>query len=383
MNKVYYYKNCYKIIYQKPIFDRGKAIQAYKQWKNCNIETANLVKKLKKEGLLNRHLISDMSNLKDNYYRLINLISQKKIIRKINGKEFNYLCNKSDNDQIPHLRNALHHIKREIQNYRYDRKDFIQNVKVESNYWFFKQQERAFKDKFPYSEDKYIGIEIECIVPKNLKDKQELIEYRKYISIADDGSIEDYDNDEEESREYKILVKESELESTVTGICDKLNSLGAYVNKSCGLHVHFDLRETTKEQREEIYGKLYHSLTLIKSIVPKTRRENHFCKINTENKPAYTGSRYQAINSSAYLRHRTFEIRLFNGTINASKILNWIKLLQSIINGKSILRCPKSFETAKTYWNLSEDLIAWCKERQTRFNLVTYGGSNVQNSDNS
>jgi hypothetical protein len=128
------------------------------------------------------------------------------------------------------------------------------------------------------------------------------------------------------------------------------------------------MRETEQIQREEYYTKLYHALPLLKKVVPLSRTLNsRYCRINTENKPDYHGERYKAINVTSWHRHRTFEIRLFNGTLNAEKIISWVSLLKSIMNGRLMKRCPKNFKTAQKHYQLPDSIVAWCEARERRF----------------
>lgn len=366
-------------------FDRSEAIKAYKAWQELKL----LRKKIRKFQSPRSNINSNQVDIFMNYKQLYNSYFSSTLYRliRIDKGEIFYSGYFKPFDRRD-LINSLGTLNRDIRDARYDIKRCTQNIRVNPNYWFFRQMEDAYSDKHPKTEDKYIGIEIECIIPSNWSYESDLIAYRKYLSIASDGSINCEDMESEEDakgnkyhwigKEFRILAKESELENVVKQVTHILVEHGAQVNTSCGLHVHFDMRHTTDTDRQEIYSKLYHSLALLKTIVPSARLKNQYCRINTENTPAYNGDRYKAINPVSYQRHRTFEVRLFNGTVNAEKILNWVNLLKGIINGKPVLRCPKSFDAAKPYWNISDDVVAWAKHRQVRFAPhITYGGGQV------
>ena len=103
-----------------------------------------------------------------------------------------------------------------------------------------------------------------------------LLPFGKYVDVGSDGSIHYGDN--EEGKEIRVCVKRSEVRTVVPGIMDALNSMGATVNKSCGLHVHLDQRGNLEP--EKTFQKLVRSLGLLYTVVPKSRRENTYCKRN-------------------------------------------------------------------------------------------------------
>lgn len=216
----------------------------------------------------------------------------------------------------------------------------------------------------------YIGVEIECMVPNNSMFKQSLMPLADHVNTVGDGSIQCEDGFED--LEVRVLARQKDISNVITKVTSALTDSGAKVNKSCGLHVHLDMRDKSNTEIQTIYHNLYSSLGLLMSIVPPSRRNNNYCRKNRSgdfNRAIHT-TRYQAVNASAYHSHKTIEIRLFGGTLNAEKINNWIKLILSIAYGKTILRSPKTFETAAKKWNLTPELLAWCKDRQQKFSSV-------------
>ena len=208
----------------------------------------------------------------------------------------------------------------------------------------------------------YIGIEIECITKRNA-DMGALLPFAKWVNVGADGSITH--DDGEEGREIRVCLKRDELKTVVPEIMAALNSIGARVNRSCGLHVHLDQR--TNPTPELTFQKLVRSLGLLYTVVPKSRRENTYCKRNLRTS-FQSHDRYKAINSCAYRRYKTLEVRLFGGTLNAEKVINWIETLEAISHGEMVNRCPKNFDTARKYWTgLSDENVACLKARQAQF----------------
>lgn len=218
------------------------------------------------------------------------------------------------------------------------------------------------KRKAPSDTSEYVGIEIECVVPSGAN-MGALLPFARWVDVGSDGSI--HHDDGEEGKEIRVCVKRDEIRPVVSGIMAALNSIGATVNKSCGLHVHLDQRKNPTP--ELTFQKLVRSLGLLYTVVPKSRRENTYCKRNRRT-TFQTNDRYKAVNSLAFRRYKTLEIRLFGGTLNAEKVINWIETLEAIAHGEMVNRCPKNFDTARKYWTgLSDVNIAWLKARQAEF----------------
>ena len=211
----------------------------------------------------------------------------------------------------------------------------------------------------------YVGIEIECILPSG-QSMTPLMPYARWIDIGGDGSISYHEG--EMGKEIRVCIKRDELRAVIPGIIGALNEMGARVNTSCGLHVHLDQRHNPKP--EETQAKLVRSLGLLYTVVPASRRNNAYCKRNRRDS-LRAKSRYRAINGLSYFRHKTIEVRLFAGTLNATKIINWVETLLAIAHGAIVLRCPQNFDTARKHWPLlSDENVAWLKARQAQFGAL-------------
>jgi hypothetical protein len=363
-NKLYEFR----IIHSSPI-NRDLAVKNFKLLKELKEKTAPFIRLCKLNNFhIREELLSVVKFAKKEYQ--ISMHTSTTFFLKRHNKNANILLEETNLLTLHNLYTALRDIKESIKESRRRARRISGHTFIHSapNYWFNKQIEKAFDDKRPHDAKKYFGIELECIIPVDTNLNNELWDYRKFVSIADDGSIDcDSENRENggddddaifEGKEIRVLVDRDNLVPVLTGVTKKLVGLGAFVNKSCGLHVHFDLRDSTDSERELVYTKLYHSLSLLYSIVPSSRRRNTYCKRNTSGiyKENTEGSRYKAINVVSYEKHDTFEVRLFGGTLDAEKIINWIELLEGIITGSLVLRCPTSFENAQKYWHFSDEV---------------------------
>lgn len=233
-------------------------------------------------------------------------------------------------------------------------------------YWLRKFEYRMFNEPKmpPKCQTDFTGIEIECVFPDS-SDFSTLKPFAKYLNIGSDGSI---DADARHSgREFRVCIHRDEVREVLPKLLAELKALGAYVNKSCGLHVHLDQRD--EKDPALTYAKLVRSLGLLWRIIPESRRNNTYCKRNrnTNFSDALNGARYRAVNATAYHRHKTIEVRLFGGSLDAEKIVNWVEVLWGIVKGEVTLRCPRSFDAAAKYWKISAENLAWLKGREEQF----------------
>lgn len=186
--------------------------------------------------------------------------------------------------------------------------------------------------KYPTSEERCVGIEMEitskldhntlaiAIASEGLENN---------VCVKQDGSIH-ATSAYPHGHELAILVTEKEMSRVVKKICKILYG-NTSVNKSCGLHVHLDMRTRNPGVA---YANLFSAQSLLYAMCPKTRLENTFCKPASSYRnfaqATQTSDRYLGINASAFNKHKTIEIRIHSGTVNASKIINWVKLLMQI-----------------------------------------------------
>jgi Putative amidoligase enzyme len=127
-----------------------------------------------------------------------------------------------------------------------------------------------------------------------------------------------------------------------------LTRLGAKINKTCGLHVHFDAANMDLNNWKNLI-KNYAALEgTIDSMMPQSRRgqTNGYCKslkingLNEKIDAARTldqvrnifPNRYSKVNTQSFARHRTIEFRQHSGTFEAQKIENWVVFLHNLVD---------------------------------------------------
>jgi hypothetical protein len=284
--------------------------------------------------------------------------------------------------------------------------------KKEPNF-YLKQFESMFEtdvNHVPSNSDKgqWIGVEIECFIPKqsmntrsrgsncdcfceehatdaidccgcqnncdNTDNYREalgvLLEQHKIkrCSVKSDASIDcpsDYF-----AVELTILFKNNDREN-LKELCKVLNELKARVNASCGMHVHLDQRDLVSSSGEvntKILRRrarnLTKSLGLFSLMVPGSRRHNRYCMLGSS---ALRGSRYYAVNLTAFSKYKTIEVRLHSATTDFDKISNWIDLLLMTSRHEKSLKPILTLSDLCMMFDVPEYLITYIESRITKF----------------
>ena len=218
------------------------------------------------------------------------------------------------------------------------------------------QLARMEKPKKPQENDtrNYVGVELEFISTLDRDELKQALAKKYlggYVYIKDDSSI-NKEKDADHTHEITILAPQNNYKQIISRVCEVLNekTAGAYVNNSCGMHIHIDMRHRNPDNG---YHNFVESLPLTKNLVPKTRIEgsqgNRYCRINNNSVFATEGDdRYWAINGkNAYKKYKTIEVRMHSGTLNATKINNWIEIFLLLADAPTLpdkLTSPKQFQ---------------------------------------
>lgn len=257
----------------------------------------------------------------------------------------------------------------------------VDKLAKEAGYYvkLYNKRYNPFEDHKPSSHaseyGKYMGIEIECLIPVTDKyynvsgfgkwlSKEHKI---KTLNVTDDGSLRPPTGFF--GIEFRLLTKSDEM-SNLKQLCDILRTLGAKVNRSCGLHVHLDMRtEDAKKGVDNVNLKgrrIGNALDILKHMVPSSRRSNSFCKLEVGS--VDSSDRYYAVNRSSYSRHKTLEVRLHSGTVNYKKIANWCKLMFALSNSvKMTKNKPNNAEELFDLLELDESMRAYVLSRIEEF----------------
>lgn len=129
---------------------------------------------------------------------------------------------------------------------------------------------------------------------------------------------------------------------------------GATVNKSCGLHVHVDAADLTGHDVARIFVNYRSHESVINQFMPRSRVDNGYARAVSQMydftgfltrvqnpatmlRTAVSFERYSTVNFASYARHGTVEFRQHSGSVNASKVTNWIQfVLHFVANAKTM-----------------------------------------------
>jgi hypothetical protein len=208
----------------------------------------------------------------------------------------------------------------------------------------------------PRTADPHIGLEIECGADQgDLAEALDRAGVALRSSLGSDGSVE-----LRNGLELRACFRQADLDVVTAGLGRALATAGARVNRSCGLHVHIDCR---RRDPVVVYRRLYAALRWLYAITSPSRRTNSYCRRNQDSRLDAQHGRYYAINGQAFSRYQTIEVRLHQGTTDATKIRMWVRLLLAIADGPDVQRVPRDlYGFARTY-DLPLDLAAWIGAR--------------------
>lgn len=207
--------------------------------------------------------------------------------------------------------------------------------------------------------EKAIGIEIECFSSQEIP-KEEL---PFWVRATNDGSIR---ADSGNEIEFRILAPREKMESRLYTFCQTLNKYEFKVNRTCGLHVHFDFRGREAEDVKKEARKLTKWLKTLKELVPSSRRTNNYCRLNIS-----STDRYRAVNICSFSEHGSLEVRFHSGTTDFTKIVNWIRLIEAIFQKK---HKPKNEDCIQALMELplTRDEIHYWINRHKQLNPKLY-----------
>lgn len=209
-----------------------------------------------------------------------------------------------------------------------------------------KMRAQFMQPKAPRENDarRWVSVEIECIMGtlnEAFYDHALTLNIAPYVCVKSDGSLRRNDGDTKGNPvEIVVSAPKEEIERVIKAVCQALKDCNAYVNTTCGLHIHLDMRNF---DRATAFSNLVAGQKVLRSLVPEHRVKNRFCKpVGRRDWPA-NDDRYKAVNHCAWRRHRTLEVRLFAGCIDATKIIGYVKVCSAMAYAKDpVKRAPSS-----------------------------------------
>lgn len=232
---------------------------------------------------------------------------------------------------------------------------YISNLKDDLTEGISDKVDRYVKPKA--KQKNCIGIELEFFSKLETYQMVKLLKKFKLLNISSlgmDGSIrptrghQDY--------ELRILTTEHRYKDDLKRLKMFLKASGAKVNKSCGLHVHLDMRTRDFQKSKK---RLNAALSVLTKFVAKHRIGNQYCRLTPviNNVWYEENTRHLAINADrSYAEHKTIEVRLHEATTDTKKIENWITLLLNIVNSKKDVPEVSEIREFKKHVRLSSSI---------------------------
>jgi len=126
-------------------------------------------------------------------------------------------------------------------------------------------------------------------------------------------------------------------------VCAALKDAGAYVNETCGFHVHHDMRGAMIEEIRRVVRWYFANQETMAGFTAQNRRANHYCRfidstylneiaVMVDTSRLHYIDRYYNLNVNCFPRDGSIEFRQHQGTINPLKMINWIRFGQAIID---------------------------------------------------
>jgi hypothetical protein len=151
----------------------------------------------------------------------------------------------------------------------------------------------------------------------------------------------------------------------VEDMCEYADNRGWRVDNSCGLHVHIDARDLSSEELLQVAYAYRKTYPLWKRLVASRRRDNSMCgtpQYDLEDIKAAehfedfaeTRDRFEFVNWRAYLCHGSIEVRVYQGSLDAQEICNWVSIharFIDVVKGMTYDEIDEAFGCqARTNW---------------------------------
>ena len=234
------------------------------------------------------------------------------------------------------------------------------------NNWSSMRPDRVQDNFLPKGEA--IGVELEWIAPciyddDNGYDRDSMDFDRPEIygtSWGYDSSIQDFDEHQyTRGQETRVMMRYGKWNRLIQ-TCAYIKEHGGEVNKSCGVHVHLDTRHLSRAATITRGKRLGSAVAWLKLLIPQSRAGRTYCQGTFS-----TTQKYQAITMHNYgIGRHCIEVRLHGGSLNATKIINWIELVHFVKNNYVHLGTWEDFLQSDCPLHLK----MWAINRKEKFN---------------
>lgn len=195
------------------------------------------------------------------------------------------------------------------------------------------------------AKDRKFGIEIECFVPRNTRGFQTGAYHRGLqISECPNGWNGQRDCSLSTPTGYRAIEVVSPPMAGLEGlgqiyyVVELLQSAGAIVNNSCGLHIHVEGKDAYNEHKIDNVVRDFQSFeNLLFSLCGRhtvRRMNNSYCSHSRHWTGDRLSDRYRSLNlvNMGYGRKQTFEFRLFAADLDVFYILTSVYAVVALVN---------------------------------------------------
>jgi hypothetical protein len=171
-----------------------------------------------------------------------------------------------------------------------------------------------------------------------------------------------------------ILYGDAGLEA-IENLCEFAKNHGWTVDARCGLHIHLDVSSEKTKELKAIALAYCLSYEFWLSLVHPDRASNMYCEPNRTDLPSIKAikrfsdfarkqCRYEYVNFAAYTKHKTFEVRLHHGSIDAKEICNWLRIHSVFMDWAASMSFTKVKNRllGKTKEELHDYIMQICKD---------------------
>jgi hypothetical protein len=199
----------------------------------------------------------------------------------------------------------------------------------------------------PRNNKPHVGVEIEVLYASH-------DDFRRGIGLDNahaDGSLGGM------GAEYKLLAESTKIAAEAANLVKELWTRRARVDRTCGLHVHLDVRQISTTRKNDLYDWAKRTQDVWFSLVPPSRRHNcYVSRIEGSHSSHYTWFHYTS--------YGTAEIRLHGGTLNPFKMAGWLTAmvhLQAKAHDATYT-FPNTGDAEADFWTVFADCKAEGKE---------------------
>lgn len=250
-------------------------------------------------------------------------------------------------------------------------------VYIETN-TFIKLQDKRIRNKMtsgkiPFNKENHIGVEIEFASKQDINKVCDALHEAglgKYMHVKRDTSIA-IDEIFPHQIELAIIAEQKHIGEVIQKTCDVLNNkLKVRIDKSCGIHVHLDMRN---RKPERAFNNLILMQRYLYAMVPANRKLIRQGNGHGFSQPIQSptwnvpDTHYWGVNTTTMSKYNTIEIRMHSGSSSARKINNFISFLLSIIESDIISETPETMASVQATFKLSDSLRKYIESRIAKF----------------